>query len=263
MEIPGCIRRGSAIDTVVSRRGLQRHDSARHALNVRERHRWLARRRVIRHEQIRRVSRQRGHVICAFFARLLHRADPLVQAFVVHHFLEAVELAALVAVADIVERQYHRCGLCCVERAVVGHALDIAYLLRDVHAHDVDACSLIVRAVDGHVCPLIPVIEAVFNHRVTILRRVVVAVVKETVLVAIHHSVVGGRIAEVVGRDGHRGCGASLSVAEDAGVVAVRHVVGRVAVWIDERVTFVAERVLARAVCDRGVEAVGERDIHV
>ncbi len=147
------------------------------------------------------------------------------------------------------------CGLCCVERAVVGHALDIAYLLRDVHAHEV-----LARAVDGHAGPFLIVIEGVLHHHVAILRRVVVAVVEKTVLVALHHSVVGGRITEVGGCDGRRGCGASLSVAEDAGIVTVRHVVGRVAVWIDERVAFVAQRVLARAVCDRGEEAVGERD---
>ena len=253
MEIPGCIRRATAIEAVVSRRGQQRHDSARHARDVRERHR----RRIVRHEYIRRVGRQRGH---SRIARLYHRADPFVQVLVVHHFLEAVELAALAAVADIAERQYHRRGLCCVERAVVGHALDIAYLLRDVHAHNVDACSLIVCAVDGHVGPLIPVIEAVFHHCVAVFRRVVVAVVEEAVLVALHYSVVGGRVAEVGGRDGRRGCGAALLVAEGAGVVAVRHVVGRAAVWIDERVAFVAQRVLARAVCGGGVEAVGERD---
>ena len=226
MEFPIVIRRITAIETIVGRRGLQRHDSARHARDVRECHR----RRVIRHEQIRRVGSQRPG------RRLLHRADPLVQAFVVNHFFEAVELAALVAVADIGERQYHRGGLCCVERAVVGHALDIA-------------CSLIVCAVDGHVGPLIPLIEAVFNHCVAVLRRVVVAVVEEAVLVALHHSVVGGRIAEIVGCDGRRGCGASLPVAEDAGVVTVRHVIGRVTVWIDEREAVAAQCVFARAVC--------------
>ncbi|MBQ2298886.1 MAG: hypothetical protein II278_05870 [Bacteroidaceae bacterium] len=241
VEIPGCIRRGAAIETIVRRRGLQRHNSARHAHDVRERHR-----RGIRHEQIRRVGRQRCHSRIAW---LLHRADPLVQVFVVHHFLEAVELAALAALAvaaGIVERQYHRRGLCCVERAVVGHALDIVDRLRDVHTHEV-----LARAVDGHVGPLIPVIEAVFHHCVTVLRRVVVAVVEEAVLVALHHSVVGGRIAEVVGRNCCRGCGAALPIAEDAGVVAVRHVVGqgRLTVWIDESEAVVAQRVFARAVC--------------
>ena len=138
---------------------------------------------------------------------------------------------------------------------IVGHALDIAYLLRDVHTHEV-----LARAVDGHVGPLIPVIEAVFNHCVAVLRRVAVAVVDEAVLVAIYHSVVGGRIAEVGGRDGRRGCGAALPIAEDAGVVAVRHVVGRVTVWIDEREAVAAQRAFARAVCSGGEEAVGERD---
>ena len=173
------------------------------------------------------------------------------RVLVVLHFLEAVELAALVVVAGIVKRQYHRGGLCCVERAVVGHALDIAYLLRDVHAHDVDACFLIVCAVDGHVGPLIPVIEAVFHHCVTVLRRVVLAVVEEAVLVAIHHSVIIGCFADVVWFVGRRGCGAALPVAEDAGVVAVRHVVsqGRLTVWIDEREAVAAQRVFARAVC--------------
>ena len=241
MEIPGCIRRGTAIETIVSRRGQQRHDSARHARDVRERHR-----RGIRHEQIRRVGRQRCH---SRIARLLHRAYPYMLVIVVRHFLEAVELAALAALAvaaGIVERQYHRRGLCCVERAVVGHALDIAYLLRDVHTHEV-----VARAVDGHVGPLIPVIEAVFNHCVAVLRRVVVAVVEEAVLVALHQPVVGGRIAQVAGCDGRRGCGAALPVAEDAGVVAVRHVVsqGRLTVWIDEREAVAAQRVFARAVC--------------
>ena len=101
MELPVGICRGAAIDNI--RRGLQRHYSVIHILDVRERHH-----RTVWHEQIRRVGRQRGHVIRAFFARLYHRADPLVQVFVVHHFLEAVELAALVAFASIAERQYHR-----------------------------------------------------------------------------------------------------------------------------------------------------------
>ena len=229
MEIPGCIGRGAAIETIVSRRGQQRHDSARH---VRELHLRFA-----RHEQIRRVGRQRPG------RRLLHRADPLVRVLVVLHFLEAVELAAL------------RGGLCCVERAVVGHALDIAYLLRDVHAHEV-----LARAVDGHAGPFLIVIEGVLHHHVAILRCVVVAVVAEAVLVAIHHSVVGGRITEVAGCDGRRGCGAALPVAEGAGVVAVRHVVGRVTVWIDEREAVATQRVFARAVCSGGEEAVCERD---
>ena len=62
---------------------------------------------------------------------------------------------------------------------------------------------------------------------------------------------VGGRIAEVVGRNCCRGCGAALPIAEDAGVVAVRHVVGqgRLTVWIDESEAVVAQRVFARAVC--------------
>ena len=244
MEIPGCIGRGAAIETIVSRRGQQRHDSARHVLDVRELHLRFA-----RHEQIRRVGCQQPG------RRLLHRADPFVQVLVVHHFFEAVELAALVVVAGIAERQYHRGGLCCVERAVVGHALDIAYLLRDVHAHEV-----LARAVDGHAGPFLIVIEGVLHHHVTILRCVVVAVVEEAVLIAIHHSVVGGRIAQVAGCDGRRGCGASLPLAEGAGIVAVRHVVGRVTVWIDEREAVATQRVFARAVCSGGEEAVSERD---
>ena len=71
---------------------------------------------------------------------------------------------------------------------------------------------------------------------------------------------VGGLIAEVGGRDGRRGCGAALPIAEDAGIVTVRHVVGRVTVWIHEREAVAAQCVFARAVCSGGEEAVGERD---
>ena len=173
-----------------------------------------------------------------------------------------VQTHALVVVAGIVERQYHRCGLCCVERAVVGHALDIAYLLRDVHAHEV-----LARAIDGHVGPLIPVIvtEGVLHHHVAVLWRVVVAVVEETVLVAIHHSVVGGCIAQVARRSCRRGCGAALPLAEVAGVVAVRHVEVQTTFWTDERVAAVVfpQRLFVVGIFGGGEEAVGECDIHV
>ena len=179
---------------------------------------------------------------------------------IVCHFLEAVEFAALTAVAGIVERQYHRCGLIVGERAIVGHARNLFYILRDVHTHEVVAL-----AVDGHAGPFLIVIEGVLHHHVAILRCVVVAVVEEAVLVAIHYSVVGGRGSEVGGRDGRCGCGAALPPTEVAGVVAVRHVEDQTTFWIDERAAAVVfpQRLFVVGIFGGSEEAVGECDIHV
>ena len=239
IEIPIVICRGTTI--LVQRRGLQRHNSARHAFNIRERHFCGG-----RHEQIWCVGCQRGHVIRTRFTRRYYLADPYMLVLVVCHILEVVECAALISVAFIVEWQYHRCSRSRGKRAVIGHALDIAYLLRDVHAHEI-----VTIAVEGYAGSLIPFIEVVIHYCIAVLRCVVIAVVEEAVLVALHQSVICGRITKVGGLSCRCGSGASLPVAEGIGIVTVRHVVsqGRLTVWIDERAAVVAQCVFARAVC--------------
>ena len=73
-----------------------------------------------RHEQIRRVGSQCACIIRTVACRL-HGGNPGVIFFL--HAYEAVERAALVVVAGVVERQHYRRCLVCAERAVQRYPL--------------------------------------------------------------------------------------------------------------------------------------------